>query len=170
MHPFNAILDCLCIGHSSHYDVLEEQSAFDEKKHPQNTQSLAQEILSTIYTAEINDANLVHRIQDIVRETGWYESLAASVLTGIENALKAEAPMGQALRDAYDKASQVVAEVWKFAKDHPVFVAVVALGILVVLAPWAIEVLGFGELGPIEGIFGLLYCKREITSCFFFCL
>lgn len=37
-------------------------------------------------------------------------------------------------------------------EDQPVFVTVVALGILVVLAAWAVEVLGFGELGPIESI------------------
>ena len=60
--------------------------------------------------------------------------------------------MGQGMRDVYDKVAKVVEEVWQFAKDHPVFVAVVALGILVVLAPWAIEVLGFGKLGPIEGM------------------
>ena len=60
--------------------------------------------------------------------------------------------MGQAMRDAYEKVVRVVEEVWQFTKDHPVFVAVVALGILVVLAPWAISALGFGELGPIEGM------------------
>ena len=156
MHPFNEILECLCIGHSTRYDVVEEQPAVEflhEKKHPpQTTQSLAEDILSTLYAADTNDENLLHHIQDIVRETGWYDSLAAAVLTGLENTLKTEAPMGQAMRDAYDKVAKVVEQLWQFAKDHPVFVAVVALGILVVLAPWAIEVLGFGELGPIEGM------------------
>ena len=89
---------------------------------------------------------------DVVHETGWYEDLAAAVLTGLENALKALAPMGQAMKDAYDKATQIVADVLKFGKEHPVFCAVVALGILVILAPWAIEAVGFGELGPIEGL------------------
>jgi hypothetical protein len=125
MHPFNTILDCLCTGYSSHYDVLDEQPALDfshEKKHPpQTTQLLAENILSTLYAANKNDENLVRRIQDIVRETGWYESLAAAALTGLENALKAEAPMGKAMRDAYDTAAQAVAEVLKFAKDHPVW-------------------------------------------------
>jgi len=120
---------------------------------PETTQSLAQEILSTLYTAQTNDENLENRIKDIVSVTGWYESLAIAVLTGMENALKAEVPMGQGMRDAYDKAANVIEEVWHFAEDHPVFVAVVALGILVVLAPWAIAALGFGELGPIEGTF-----------------
>ena len=89
----------------------------------------------------------------IVRETGWYETLAAAVLNGLENALRAEQPMGQAMKDAYEKSAEVVADIFQFAKDHPVFCAVVALGILVIFAPWAVEVLGFGELGPIEGMF-----------------
>ena len=75
--------------------------------------------------------------------------------------------MGQGMRDAYDKAEGVVEEVWKFAKDHPGFVAVVAVGILVILAPWAVEVLGFGELGPIEGAFGLCGCIFTLFSFIF---
>jgi len=54
------------------------------------TQSLSEDILSTLYAADTNNENLVHPIQDIVHETGWYDSLAAAVLTGLENALKAE--------------------------------------------------------------------------------
>jgi hypothetical protein len=93
MHPFDAILDCLRCGRSAHYDVLEEQPAPDfphEKTlDPQTTQSLAEDVLRTLYAADINDEHLRQRLQDIVRETGWYESLAASVFNGLENALKA---------------------------------------------------------------------------------
>lgn len=156
MHSFiNKILSCLCMGRTAtQYDVLEVQPSLDftHEKHPQTTESLAADILSTLYAADTNDQHLDQHLRDIVHETGWYESLAAAVLNGLENALKAETPMGQAMKDTYEKATQVVEDVWKFAKDHPVFCAVVALGILVILAPWAIEVLGFGELGPIEGM------------------
>lgn len=137
------------------YNILEEQPSLDftREKHTQTfTKSLAEDILSTLYAADANDEHLVQRLQDVVRETGWYEDLAAAVLTGLENALKAEAPLGQAMKDAYEKATQIVADVLEFAKEHPVFCAVVALGILVILAPWAIEAVGFGELGPIEGM------------------
>ena len=145
---------------SAHYDVLEKQPALvpnEKKQQPQTTQSLAADILLTLYAADTNDEHLVQRLQDVVRETGWYEDLAAAVLTGLENALEAEAPMGQAMKDAYEKAAQVVGDVLNFVKGHPVFCAFVALGILVILAPWAIEVLGFGELGPIEGISVVVY-------------
>lgn len=145
------------MSHSSHYDVLEEQPplGFSHEKEPyiQTTQSQAADILSILYDADINDGHLFQHLQDVVRETGWYESLAASVLNGLENALKAGAPMGQVMKDAYEKAAQVVGDVWEYTKEHPVFFAITALGILVILAPWAIEVLGFGELGPIEGTF-----------------
>jgi hypothetical protein len=36
-------------------------------------------------------------------------------------------------------------------KDHPIMCAVIAIGILVVLAPWVIEALGFAEGGILEG-------------------
>ncbi|KIL66898.1 hypothetical protein M378DRAFT_74719 [Amanita muscaria Koide BX008] len=154
------------MGHSPHYGVEEEEPALgfarEKKQHrdPQTTHSLAAEILSTLYAADTNDEHLVQSLQDVVRETGWYEDLAAAVLNGLESALKAAAPMGQAMKDAHDKAAQVVADIWGFAKEHPVFCAVVALGILVILAPWAIEVLGFGELGPIEGTFAAWWQSR----------
>jgi len=155
MHSFiNEILGCLCVGRTAaQYDVLEEQSSLDfsHEKHPQTTESLAADILSTLYAT--TNEHVTQRLQDVVHETGWYEDLAAAVLTGLENALKAEVPMGQAMKDAYEKATQIVADVLQFSKEHPVFCAVVALGILVILAPWAIEVVGFGELGPVEGTF-----------------
>ncbi|SRR6266702_182190 len=171
MHPLNAILECLCLGRSAHYDVLEEQSAlgFPHEKqqypHPQTTQSQAADILSILYAADTNDEHLFQHVQDVVRETGWYESLAASVLNGLENALKAGAPVGQAMKDAYEKSAQVVGDVWGFVKEHPVFFTVVALGILVILAPWALEVLGFGELGPIEGMSIIVYVQGDILMC-----
>ena len=61
--------------------------------------------------------------------------------------------MNGAMQAAYDKACDA-AEVFEgFVAGHPVFCTLVALGVLVVLAPYAVEMLGFGELGPIEGEF-----------------
>jgi hypothetical protein len=171
MDPCNAILECLGLDRPAHYDELEEQPALgytdEQKQHPQTTQSLADDILSTLYAADTNDEALVQRLQEVVHETGWYESLVAAVLNGLEYALKVGVPMvGQAMKDAYEKAVEVAGDVWGFAKDHPVFCAVVALGILVILAPWAIEVLGFGELGPIEGVSVVVDVKGDILmSC-----
>jgi len=149
------------MGRSAPYHVIEEQPALDfpheKKQRPQITQSLAADILSTLYAADANDKYLVQRLQDVVRETVWYEGLASAVLNSLEQALKAMVPMGQAMKTAHQKGARVVRDVWNFSKDHPVFCAVVALGILVIFMPWAIEVLGFGELGPIEGMSVVVY-------------
>ena len=56
------------------------------------------------------------------------------------------------MKEAFDKASAAT-EV--FVNEHPVLVqamvTVVAIGILALLVPWAVEALGFAELGPVEG-------------------
>jgi hypothetical protein len=57
--------------------------------------------------------------------------------------------MGQAIREAYDRA---VNEATEFAYDHPVFCTVLALGILAILMPWVVDAaLGFAEIGPCAG-------------------
>ena len=60
--------------------------------------------------------------------------------------------MGNAMKKAFDKASSAAKE---FAQKHPVYTAaiitIIAIGMLVVITPWVVEALGFGELGPIEG-------------------
>jgi len=153
----NRILACFCVSYAAgQYDALEEKSPLDfkheKKQHPQTTDSLAAEILSILYAADTNDKRLEQRLNDAVHVTGWYADLAAAVLEGLEKAVEAEVPMGQAMNDAHEKATGVVLDVLEFGKEHKLFCALVALGILVVLAPWAIEAIGFGEMGPIEGI------------------
>lgn len=53
------------------------------------------------------------------------------------------------LKKAYDDA---VAAAVGFAREHPVWTTLIALGILVILLPWVIEALGFGEAGPVAGM------------------
>jgi hypothetical protein len=40
-----------------------------------------------------------------------------------------------------------------FETEHPVHATLLAIGALAILIPWVPEILGFGELGPIEGSF-----------------
>ena len=115
---FKTIFRCL-------YFVPQASAHYDVFKH---TQSLTQDILSALSTTDANDENLVQRILKIIGEG----TLAAAAINGLLNALKAET--GQTP--------------WQFAECHPVFVAIVVLGFLVILAPRA---LGFGGLGPLEG-------------------
>jgi hypothetical protein len=56
------------------------------------------------------------------------------------------------MKEACDGATTAALE---FVHKHPVLTAamgtVIAIGILAILAPWAVEALGFGEFGPVEG-------------------
>ena len=67
--------------------------------------------------------------------------------------------MGKAMRCAYERALEEAkvtvssAALRDLPRDHPVWCALVALGVLVPLAPWVLDVLGFSELGPVAGIY-----------------
>ena len=95
---------------------------------------------------------LTSKINDIAYQAGgWHEWLAQRVLQGMESAIKAGKEMSPAFVAVYERAYQA-AEIFEgFARDHPVFVTLVGVGILVVLAPYVLEILGFGELGIVEG-------------------
>ena len=134
-------------------ECLNGQTGYDSEDHftdkaGRTNQDIAADVLSTLYNAEKAGHKLDQEIKNIVAECGWTENIAKAILGGLESALKNGAPMGQAMKDAFDKATSAAVE---FVKNHPIICTLVALGILVILAPWAIEALGFGELGPIEG-------------------
>jgi hypothetical protein len=52
------------------------------------------------------------------------------------------------MKDAFEKATGAAIE---FAKEHPVYFTIITLGVLVILAPWVIEALGFVEAGIVKG-------------------
>ena len=160
MSFLKAIRECLTGQDESEYPKTNNEktevgwTCNNEKNPPprQTTEELAASILSTLFAAEKSGHDLDRRLQDIVRSCGWYEGLAKRVLDGVVAAVKAGAAMGGAMKEAFDKATAAASD---FVHEHPVFTAavavVVAIGILVLLAPWAVEALGFGELGPVEG-------------------
>ena len=155
MHPIRAFLECL-LGNAedNHLVVYGNNGYYVDRKLPldQSTEDIAHSFLSTLFAAEEPGHDLQCRLQDIVRSYGWRDGLAERILKGIEVAVNAGAAMGGAMKDAFDKAKAVAED---FARDHPILAAelaiIIAIGILVILAPWVIEALGFGELGPIEG-------------------
>ena len=82
---------------------------------------------------------------------GWSEQVAFSILAMLENILKAGTLLGQAMREAYDKACEAAKSLGEFIHDRPIWFTIIALGILVILTPAVLEVLGFGAMGPVEG-------------------
>lgn len=113
-------------------------------------------IISTILAAEKAGPSLDSTIQSLVHQAGgWSEYLAQKIFARLEAVIKSGERMNAAMQEAYDKACEAAKIFEGFAADHPVatavFCTVIALGVLVVLAPYALELLGFGEWGPIEG-------------------
>ena len=59
------------------------------------------------------------------------------------------------VHEAYKKASSSAQAIEGFVKDHPVFCRVIALGMLYILAPTVIQLLGFTAKGPALGTYPL---------------
>ncbi|OBT93039.1 hypothetical protein VE01_09006 [Pseudogymnoascus verrucosus] len=82
-----------------------------------------------------------------VSTTSWTSSLALAILHSITAAIEAGVPLGAA-KEVVETANRDV-EGW--IGEHPVMAGVVAmvvaLGVLVVVAPWVVEGLGFGGVG-----------------------
>jgi ElaB/YqjD/DUF883 family membrane-anchored ribosome-binding protein len=112
----------------------------------------ATKVVLTLQGAEKAGCNLQAAIEDIVTQAGgWSEQIAVSILAMLENILKAGSPLGQAMKEAYDKACEAAKSLGEFIHDHPIWFTIIALGILVILAPAVLQALGFGALGPVEG-------------------
>jgi hypothetical protein len=117
------------------------------------TQDVASNVVTIILTSDSRDA-IKKRLDESISTTGWTESLAHAILCGLENAIKTGAQAAEAASKALARATS---EAFEFSREHPIFVTILALGVLAILTPWVIEVLGFGELGPIEGSFAALW-------------
>ncbi|PWY65481.1 hypothetical protein BO83DRAFT_440303 [Aspergillus eucalypticola CBS 122712] len=114
-----------------------------------HTSAVASDIVNTLLTGETHET-IQKKIREQVDTNGWSESIAQAILHGLNDAIKAGAEMAGPAADALMKAKEAAVE---FAKDHPVFATLLALGVLAILAPWVLKILGFGELGPIAGSF-----------------
>lgn len=129
----DAILSCL--GFSFHSTASLE--AADSIKADQVTKI----ILSAF---DVSSAR--KEISSIVTTSSWSSSLAEQIFNNLVRALHAGEAWGGAAKDALAKAEQAAIG---FAKEHPIYTGLIVLGVLVVILPWALEALGFGELGII---------------------
>ena len=134
-----------------------------------NTQEAATAVLSTLLKAEKSGRDLGLAIQDIVTQAGgWTERIAVAILNALQKALKTESMiMNEAMSEAFEKAKVAADGMAGFVHDHPVWtaviIAVIALGVLMLLAPAVINALGFGALGPVEGK-RILWSKEQDGS------
>ncbi|KAI9741607.1 MAG: hypothetical protein M1835_003107, partial [Candelina submexicana] len=150
-----AIFPCLPIGkvdrevqlpaqtnkHQFFYEKATQQRFNDNDEKPRiSSDEAAFSIVFAMLNAEKAGAPLDFTIQSLV-------------LKALEALLKAGKQLGPVMQEAYNKACKEAKDIEGFAADHPiataVFCTVIALGILVVLAPYALELLGFAARGPV---------------------
>ena len=118
--------------------------------------SLASDILNIILTVD-TPYNIHKQLKERIHTESWSETIATALLHGLESAIKTGTQMAKASTDALTQAKGAAIE---FAENHPVYATLIALGILAILVPSALEILGFSELGPIEGSFAAAWQSR----------
>jgi hypothetical protein len=105
-------------------------------------------------------------LDGIIRTNGWKQNFARAVFEALQKAIQTARPMGDALREIYEKVVHILDEVEGFVKEHQILCALIALGILVLLSPWVIEALGFAEGGILEGEkCPLQYAITKLSRC-----
>lgn len=144
--PFGVITEKPCL-HPPIYHTIEET---------------AETVIDILLCAEKPGALLSAQLDDAVSVNGWSEWLAQNILKKLEGVLRdGREKLGPAMTEAYDQACKAAeitfSDLFEYAKEHPaeiaatVLLSVVAFGVLVRLMPMALELLGFGELGPVTG-------------------
>ncbi|OJJ42554.1 hypothetical protein ASPZODRAFT_76627 [Penicilliopsis zonata CBS 506.65] len=118
---------------------------------------VAARVLTTLFNAEHVTITTRKELDEIVRPYSWTLNIAKAIFAGLEQAIKKGIQAGPAVATALEKATAAAVD---FAADHPLYCAILAIGVLVLLTPWVIEILGFGELGPIEGSFAAAWQAR----------
>ncbi|KAL6721476.1 Exosome complex component rrp4 [Lecanora helva] len=132
------------------------KALMSEERSPRSSiNEAADSIVTSMMDADKAGFSLDVTIQSIVHQAGgWSEYLAKRVVAALEQVLKTGKKLNPAMKEAYDKARDAAKVFKDFEADHPyataVFCTLIALGVLVVLAPYTLEILGFGEMGPIE--------------------
>ena len=140
-----------CLGHrSSTIRAVQLSDNDDDATRTANT------FINTIFLAEKTGTELKQNLANIIetnswRQTTWRKRFARNVFEGMQKAIESARPMTAALRETYEKVEGVINGIEGFVREHPILCALIALGILVLLAPWVIEALGFAEGGILEG-------------------
>lgn len=116
----------------------------------------ADQFVDILQTHRGSRDELHRRLNEVVSANGWTESLAEAILQKMEKLIKEGAKMAQPMADAIKKATDTALE---FAKEHPVYTAliaagtIIAIGVLVIFdLAWVLNALGFAAKGPRLGM------------------
>ncbi|PNP42487.1 hypothetical protein TGAMA5MH_05228 [Trichoderma gamsii] len=171
MQALQELFSCLCGSFEPASDFYSEQkqstSALLSPTYDPiacTHEKVAVDVVSVLLRSEKHGKDLRKQLDETVGTLGWSEMLAKRVLNALVGAIReGRDKMGPAFTKAYDDAAKEADSVFhqlvEDAKNHPlelvatVLITVIAIGVLVALAPSVLELLGFGELGPVAGTF-----------------
>ena len=156
-NPLTPLMACLGLSRKPRVEFYVEKSATEPKysdKEPvdDEIEIAASRFVSIILNANSADASDLHlqaALKDTFSTCGYYDRLAKMILERLSHALENGAAFGKTAKEASERAAEAAVG---FAKEHPVYCTIIALGVLVTVAPWVLEILGFAELGPVEGL------------------
>ena len=137
--------------------------------HPAHARTTAANIVSALVNPSKSSTPQTAALtieREVVAYGGWDEWLAENVMNKLIDLVQAgdTDSWGESFKKAVDEAKKVANEVFEWAGDHPMLatavVCVIVFGALELVCPWVLEVLGFGEIGIVEGqfyFFGFLH-------------
>jgi hypothetical protein len=129
------------------------------------TTQAASQFIDTLFAAEKNGPELHQALcQNQFQTASLKQHFARVVFETMQKAIETARPMGIALGETYEKVVREIDSIEGFVKEHPVICAVIAIGILVVLAPWVVEALGFAEAGIVEGKWDFVEQWNEVSA------
>jgi gamma-glutamyltranspeptidase/glutathione hydrolase len=168
MNPLNSIFSCLA-GKSASTQSPPIREIDRKEKPPVTTQPVpysddaADQFVTILKTHEGTREELHRRSKQVVSSSGWTENLAEAIERKIETLLKEGAEMAKPMAEAVGKATNTA---WEFAKEHPVYAGLIAAGTIVAIGVlvefdliWILRALGFDEVGPRLGEFGIVALK-----------
>lgn len=157
LSKLQAIFPCFtCTSHDDapYPDEKASLLAANKADHQPRTAALvADDVINVLLTTDLRGPALQMRLDSIVGTYGWRENVAKWMLEKLSRMIEwGHDDFGPAMRDAYEKSLEAARATEGFVKEHPVFFTVVALGVLAVLMPAVLGLLGFAELGIEEGM------------------
>ncbi|ESU08523.1 hypothetical protein FGSG_12232 [Fusarium graminearum PH-1] len=124
----------------------------------------ADQFVDILSTHEGSKQELHHRLKQVISTNGWTESLAEAIEHKIEKLLHDGAELAKPMAEAVKKATEIA---WQFAKEHPVYAALIAAGTIIAIAVlaefdlvWVLRALGFDPIGPRVGSFAARWMSK----------
>ena len=129
----------------------------------------AHKIVHVLFGADDHDFDYTAEIDDVAHQAGgWSVWLASEVRAVIGRELVSRRVFGCVLASAYDEAHERATVFEEFSVGQTcapdIFEALHTVGVLVILAPWVVELLGFAEHGIVKGNLLITSYRKTVSE------